>query len=629
MGLQHRLALHVGLGLLFLSCLLGGLTYYLSFDRELAAAAALEKQLVQTVQAQAEIAVFARNRKIADEVIEGLRVNAMISVVDISGNDFPSPEIGALSLMPGSLFRTDYPLFSPVDGTHQIGSLVILRDAEWIADKARRTAKFQALIMLVQLVATVVLIAFTFRQLLSKPVANLASALGAIRPGSADRLSLPKGHASDEIGSLARSANGLLDVVDTSLRDLQTTNQKLSKALALVTEKEQTKSRFFAAANHDLRQPVHAINLFLDSLKRNGPRDDQLRHIVAIDHAVHSLNELLDSLLDISKLDAGAILPKMEWVPVADLFEHLDNNFSSLALQRTLRFKYWFPGQALEIHTDRQLLLTLLSNLVGNALKYTAKGSVLISLRRRYRPNSSWVFQVWDTGVGIAPEHMDRIYEEFYQIDNPGRIRSRGLGLGLSIVRRAADLLAYKLGCVSRVGQGTRFELELPRVLFREDRGGEYAGAGAQSEDISAKVGRSAGGAQAAIALTHAFRGKSFVVLEDDPLVAEALCSWLEALGCAVSTFTRGEDALQSAHADSADYFVADMQLEGQMTGQATLEEIQKRRTDALCAVVVTGNTRSDFVVGVSEGPWPVLFKPVTGQQILAALQESHSEISS
>lgn len=600
--------------MLFFSALLGGLTYVLAFEREMSAVLALESQLVQTVRAQAEVAVYASNKKIADGVIDGLLANARIASVEISGDGFTSRATGPV--VPDTTLNSDYPLFSPLDGQRRIGAMRVTRNAGLISREVTRTAIQQAVLMLALLVATVILIMIVFRQLLGKPVADLAASLALVRPGQAQRIPVSPDHAGDEIGSLARTVNGLLDAVDAALRDLRGSKQKLADALTLLTEKEQSKSRFFAAANHDLRQPVHAINLFLEALETSKPRPDQVREVKAIKSATQTLNDLLDSLLDISKLDAGAVLPTLEWISLEEVFSRLDNSFSALALQRQLRFKFWFPRGSFAVHTDQHLLMTILSNLVGNAFKYTESGGVLVVFRKRDR---AWAFQIFDTGIGISAEHIDRIYDEFYQVANPGRSRAKGLGLGLAIVRRTVDLLAYRLSCLSRPGKGTVFEFKLPMDFVRQEVEDSPHLESALVVEIDERAAQDV--------TTHsetdevsAFRGQSFVVLEDDQLVAEALRMWLSGLGCTVNVFASGEAALLSAAVDDADYFVADVQLEGELTGPATLAGIQLRRGEPVRAVVVTGNTRSLFVGDLAHGCWPVLFKPVTGPQILSAL---------
>ncbi|QDX82149.1 hypothetical protein B9N43_13395 [Denitratisoma sp. DHT3] len=224
--------------------------------------------------------------------------------------------------------------------------------------------------------------------------------------------------------------------------------------------REQAKTRFLAAASHDLRQPVQAARLFLDLLGKSSLNERQQQLCRQIGTAVESLGSLLDCLLDITRIDAGGMAIRMRDVEVMEIMAQINEEFASLALARGLRFKLFFP-QAAQVRTDPQLLNMILRNLVGNALKYTQRGGLLVSVRYR---QDRVVLQVWDTGIGIAPEHQERIFEEFYQIDNPHRDNAQGLGLGLPICQRLARLLDTGLSYRSCPGRGSVFELTLPRV---------------------------------------------------------------------------------------------------------------------------------------------------------------------
>ncbi len=219
------------------------------------------------------------------------------------------------------------------------------------------------------------------------------------------------------------------------------------------------KTRFLAAASHDLWQPIQAINLFHDALKKSGFNEKQEHLSGKLAESVRSLRDILSALIEITRLDSGAVRIEQRRVTTEELFYWIDSVFSPLALAKNLRFKLHFPVGGLAVFTDVALLRSMLSNLIGNAIRYTDSGGVLVGVRRR---GDRALVQVWDTGIGIAKEDMDNIFEEYYQVGNPERDVSKGLGLGLSIVRRLADLLQFELSFASRVGSGTVFQFYLP-----------------------------------------------------------------------------------------------------------------------------------------------------------------------
>jgi signal transduction histidine kinase len=238
----------------------------------------------------------------------------------------------------------------------------------------------------------------------------------------------------------------LIEERTRSLREAQEEAQRLNRA----------KSEFLAAASHDLRQPLQAIRLFHAALSATRLDEQQRRMTDYLSLSLNALGDLLNALLDISKLDAGLIKVIPEAVAVERIFEKIDAEFSSLARQKGLRFKYFFPQSLTPLHTDSQLLLSMLRNLIGNALKYTERGGVLVTVRQR---GNQALVQVWDTGMGIAPEYHERIFDEYFQIGNKERDRAKGVGLGLSIVRRLSRLLGTEVRCRSRLGARQRLRL--------------------------------------------------------------------------------------------------------------------------------------------------------------------------
>lgn len=390
----------------------------------------------------------------------------------------------------------------------------------------------------------------------------------------------------------------------------QRAEQAMAAARQAADEANVAKSTFLAAASHDLRQPLQAIGLFRSALVATPLSDEQRRLGEGIALAAQSLSATLNALLDIAQLDAGAVAARMRPFAVDEMFHRIDAEFSPAFLERRLRFKLYLPMQPLAVHTDPELLLSLLRNILGNALKYTAQGGVLVGVRRR---GEQLLLQVWDTGIGIAPEHLPHLFDEYYQVGNPARERSRGLGLGLSIVRRLALLIRSEVSCRSRPGRGSVFEVRLP-----------LAGAVPASDGDSLAVSATSVVAGPPLA-TRKFAGRSIAIVEDDPLVARAMASSFAALGLRVSVHASAEEALAAPDINEADFHIADCRLPGRLDGSAYLGALQALSTRPLRAVLLSGDATTRQRAQKRDARWPVLEKPADLPTLLTALRASET----
>lgn len=219
------------------------------------------------------------------------------------------------------------------------------------------------------------------------------------------------------------------------------------------------KSKFLAATSHDLRQPLMAIDLFLSALAQTPLSSEQQRFVSNLDSSVKSMSTMLNTLLTMARLDSGAIPVNIAPSPASSLFRLIESEFASSFVARKMRFKLYFPSREIMLETDHEMLRALLRNLLGNTLKYCTKGGVLVGIRQR---QGAAVIQVWDTGIGIEPEHIENVFEEYYQIGNNERDGEKGVGLGLAIVMRQARLIGATVNCRSRPGSGSVFEIMLP-----------------------------------------------------------------------------------------------------------------------------------------------------------------------
>jgi signal transduction histidine kinase/CheY-like chemotaxis protein len=379
--------------------------------------------------------------------------------------------------------------------------------------------------------------------------------------------------------------------------------RRLARQVELVEEANREKSRFFASASHDLRQPLHAISLFTSVLERATLPAADAQTVSRLGHSVRMLSDSLDTMLDVSRLDAGAVQPRTQAVPVHELFMSLHNTFSARAQEKGLQLRVRAPG-GLVVMSDPQLLERLLGNLVDNAIKYTHGGGVLVTARvKGPRARKGQVcFEITDTGPGIAPQFQQLVFDEFYQVDNPQRDRSFGLGIGLSIVRRLSELLSHPVVMQSRVGRGTRFGVWVPQAVMASD-----------SEGLS--------GARSQPVFDPHRLPKRVLVLDDEEDSREALASLLGAHGCEVHAAGDVEEAECLLAGIDVEAVVADFRLPGSKSGLEFLLSL-RTRLPQVQGLLVTGETTPARIAAIKASGVPCLYKPVRAEILLAALAQ-------
>jgi PAS domain S-box-containing protein len=387
----------------------------------------------------------------------------------------------------------------------------------------------------------------------------------------------------------------------TDITEQKSTEEALLCSLLKLEDEQRAKTRFLAAAGHDLRQPVAAAGMYVYALEQTSPTQYQRELIGKLNNSMEIFAELLNQLLDISKFDAGVVKPQITTFDLAELCEWLEKNYAQTAQAQKLKFHLFISTiRPLIVRSDIGLLKTVLMNLVSNALKFTSSGGVLISMRPR---GEEVLIQIWDTGIGMDKKTIPRIFDEFYQSSNQQRNREAGLGLGLSICRRAMSLLGGEISCRSRHGCGSVFGLSLQLV-------GESREILQQVQDPSIDV------------VSQMFAsGRRVVVIEDDALVADGLVSLLEGLGACVRYFVNAEQAFDCEDIIDADYFIIDYALGGDLTGLQFLMLLQEKQPSPIRAVLFTGETSLNFISSVANSPWPVLHKPLNFAKLAAALR--------
>jgi signal transduction histidine kinase len=273
-------------------------------------------------------------------------------------------------------------------------------------------------------------------------------------------------------GYLLRGADGWSQLFELALIHNEE-NRQLAEQLTLEKRNAEqataAKSRFLAAASHDLRQPMHALTLFVEALKNQRHEDDAQFLVDKISHSVEVLGEMFDALLDISKLDAGAVQPHFCAFNIGEVLQRMNLEFGVLANEKSLRLEI-IPCD-LSVYSDAALLERVFRNLIDNALRYTHHGQVSVGFQVQ---NDTLRFAVTDSGVGISPRHIEHIFEEYYQAGNAQRDRKQGLGLGLAIVKRLEQLLDLRLACESTEGVGSCFSF-IVLLAVRAETGATFA----------------------------------------------------------------------------------------------------------------------------------------------------------
>ena len=413
------------------------------------------------------------------------------------------------------------------------------------------------------------------------------------------------------LGSIVRFAKAQSDLMAQSLRsrfEKQALAEQLAAQVKATEEASRQKTRFLASASHDLRQPLHAISLLGAALQHQLRGQPASINADRLMQAVGTLGHSLDSMLDFSRLDAGVIAAERQPLALQELFQSLNQRFVDAASEKELALRV--RATELWVDSDPQLLQRLLSNLLDNAIKYTTRGGVLVLARRR---QGQACIEVHDTGIGIAPEQQKLIYQEFYQVNNPGRDRALGLGIGLSIVARLSKLLAHRLQLDSTPGRGSRFRLYLP--LAQASAGSDLASA-ATTKHCTPPLAAPA---------------QPILILDDEADVRIAMCELLLSHGVqarAASTEAEAAALLQAAQAEGEPFeqLICDLRLahgvDGLRVGLALA-----RRFAPLTLLLVTGETAPERLRYVRAAGVPVLFKPVNTQLLLTAISAPSTPI--
>ena len=395
-----------------------------------------------------------------------------------------------------------------------------------------------------------------------------------------------------------REANEMLERrVGERTQELTSVNERLSEAKAAAEAANVGKTRFLAAASHDLLQPLHAARLFAGALAER-PRGTKAGALVhQLDQALGAVDELLQALLDISKLDAGALKPQPRPVVIGEIIESVAASFEPLAEQRGLSLQV--VGSRAVVLTDPTLLRRVLQNFVANAIRYTRRGGVLIGCRRR---GECVVVEVWDTGPGIPADKLGVIFEEFKRLGTQDRDAPAGLGLGLAIVDRIARMLDHPVSVRSWPGRGSVFSVSLP------------LGAAVPLVSRPAADRR----------VPNVLSGKLVLCIDNDASVLVAMRPLLEGWSCMVLTATDLAGARRELKrcALAPDIILADHHLEGGETGMAVIEALARDLGVRIPAILITADYSEALREAAQTSGHPTLNKPLRPAALRALMSQ-------
>lgn len=407
--------------------------------------------------------------------------------------------------------------------------------------------------------------------------------------------------------SLFQTAINLENRIRSRTEELHSTMQRLEQSnIDLIAAKEAaeraniSKTRFLAAASHDVLQPLNAAHLSVSALAELQETAEGQKLVRQIERSLETMDELLRTLLDISKLDAGVVKPEVSEVSLTQLFQSLRSDFQPLADKKKLKLR--FRPSKLTALTDRTLLRRTLQNIISNALRYTQEGGILVSVRRR---NGFDRIDVWDTGCGIPADKQGKVFEEFYRgaAVNDAGPSGHGLGLGLAIVQRMADALGYWVSFSSRIGKGTAFHIDMPAgTLFEADT---PAPTGELEQPRS-----------------YGLFGAKVLLVENDRDVLAAMVALLGRWQCVVRTASSTSEALLEVN-DTAwlpDIIIADQHLDDGDLGIATIHDVRSHLMRQVPALIVTADPSASLTAMARGSGIEMMHKPVKPAEMRALL---------
>ena len=387
-------------------------------------------------------------------------------------------------------------------------------------------------------------------------------------------------------------------------------NEVLEAAKLEAERANAAKSRFLAAASHDLRQPLQALTLLKELLAQIVVGDRAADLLARFDQTLRAVSGMLDVLLNINQIEAGVVTPKPAVFAMSEMLDRLREEFAYTAQARNLGL-HILPSSAV-VSSDPRLLEQMIRNLLGNAVKYTLTGKILLGCRRH---GDAWRIEVWDTGIGIQAHQLHAIFDEFHQVDNPARERSQGLGLGLSIVQRLGHLLGHAVTVRSVPGKGSVFTITVPRGTIAPAAEGAAADAVASSTVMTVATQPFA---------TAPPAGIKIVLVEDDPDLLDLLTQWLRSEGHIVRSASDAATAMAMVMTGAVrpELLLTDYNLPNGDNGIELLATLQDALQETLPAIILTGDISTTALARIAESNAVRLSKPIDPHALMLTIRQ-------
>lgn len=387
-------------------------------------------------------------------------------------------------------------------------------------------------------------------------------------------------------------------VIKNKTEELAKTQLELLRAKEEAEQSSRSKTRFLAAASHDLRQPLHALELYIANLSSDTRKEDMEHILRQMGKSAYELRELLNCLFDISRYDADMAKVNLRSFTISQIIEDLDIEFKGLSIQekRPLKIRY---SDAL-VESDPVLLHRIIRGLVNNALKHAQKGRVLVG----FRPAGENIrCEVWDSGVGISEEDQPKIFEEFYQVQNAHRDREQGLGLGLALIKRMCDVLGHDMGMRSEPGKGSVFWFEIKRSMQTADPVWEQSNSVSSNESNSACV----------------------LCIDDERVILDGMSMLISQWGYEVITATSPYEAIEKLKSASKvpDIFLCDYRLADGINGLEAISMVNRFLNEEVPSVLITGDMAEEISQEAESLGHKVLLKPLNPAFLRVYIQNS------
>lgn len=520
------------------------------------------------------------------EKIEGRRIqgDALLFVEPVLARRLPVDDIYGGVETPGA-------------GTRLIGHVVLELS---LRESSARITRLVAIALAIAALGAALggWLAFRIARAITRPL--LAANEVVERIGGGDLAARMDAAAAGPLHSLAVGINHMAARLGVNQDELRA---RVAEATAgLQREKDSAeratlaKSHFLAAASHDLRQPLHALGLFVSALAQSAAARQEPALVAHIRSATDTLQTLLDAILDVSRLDSGDVVPRIAPIAVGPLLDRTQRALALVAEHKGLRLK--MRATDAWVGSDVDMLQRILLNLVGNALRYTRSGGVLVACRRR---GDKLLLEVWDTGNGIPENARELIFDEYSQLENPARDRAKGLGLGLAICRRLAGLLGAPIGVRSRPGRGSVFWILLPAV--RPPAAGQSPAPVAEPADDPARL------------------AGTVLVVDADPMVRAGMETAISGWGARVILAAGREEVLRHCEGGMRpDTAICTLGLPGQLSGIELAQEL-RRMYPAMGVLLVSAHASEEALAAARVAGFPLLKQPLAAGRLRAALR--------